>query len=534
MSKFKGAGLPENMVKALIQEAVEPVVTLIDNFKAEIFEWRQSHSQAHANIRSRLAALESAVEALQQTPEPEEPGVPPEEPQGGFGDGVHVVAPLNDDDYDPAHPTVRTGRTLTAEEREYHAAFERAFFRPDPVAELRPAREFGSGDSYHIGRWGQTIQDPALLVHARTGDGRILDRLTLEGWRMAFDDLKVQWDAANLDTTYIREWADARAENGRWVFSGDKRPWSPYLKWLYAGNNGRAGAGTDLNRLQTIKPWGILVQYLYALERNRHALSPAGIDYGAEADRWKPVLLGFIDTWSKDTDEPWARNYTGLDGGILWDEDSSRAREGTWPIFVRGEGHAIYNSALFTYLCGRLGKLGWDIPNPDAALAAADRLVEHIRQNLMVPSKDSKGQDSLILKGGAKHTPMNATYTGYAAMSLAAMRDIGRWNDLLDDDTMVRISRAYDDMIRADGSTMKNLAAERDRSGHGMDVSGGSDRSAFQTAVFGCAYALIWGENDSLLNKALQAQASDKAGGLGDAKAHPLPAAMFAREVGVW
>src|SRR5690606_33703792 len=144
--------------------------------------------------------------------------------------------------------------------------------------------------------------------------------------------------------------------------------------------------------------WGILVEYLWALEVNRGKASPAGIDYGAEADKWKSVLRGFIDTWSKDTDAPWARSYTGLDGGMLWGDNSIRAREGTWPIFVRGEGHAIYNAAIFTLYCGLLGQRGWDIPNPAGALAAADELVEYIRTRLMVPSKDSKGRPCLILK----------------------------------------------------------------------------------------------------------------------------------------
>lgn len=496
-----------------------------------------------ADANSRLAVLEARVEALENPPaQPEEPVEPPPDPEepsepqepeepvpGGLGDATHAVAPLVDEAFDAADPTVRTGRRMGEEERKYYTAFARAFYRSDPVAELNIVREFGRGDSYHLGRWGQTIQDPALQVLARAGDAGILDRLTV-GWRLAYDDLVIPWDAGNLDETYIRDWAGAKVVDGKWVLKDGKTPWSPYPKWLYAGNNGRAGAGTDLNRLQTIKPWGILTEYLWALEANRGKASPAGIDYGAEADKWKPVLSGFIDTWSMDTDAPWARNYPGLDGGMLWGDNSTRAREGTWPIFVRGEGHAIYNATIFTFYCGLLGQRGWDIPNPAGAIAAADELVEYIRENLMVPSRDSQGRPCLILRGGAAHSAMSATYTGYAAMSLAAMRDIGRWNDThLNDDTMTQIARAYDDMIRPDGSTMQNLAAEVDRSGTGLDVSKGSDRNPFQTAVYGCAYPLAWEDGDSLLGKALAAQAT--AGGLTDAKAHVLPAAMLVRSL---
>src|SRR5690606_7027206 len=106
-------------------------------------------------------------EPQEPPPDPEEPGEPqePEEPPpGGLGDATHAVAPLVDEAFDAADPTVRTGRRMTDEELKYYAAFARAFYRSDPVAELNIVREFARRDSYHLGRWGQTIQDPALQV----------------------------------------------------------------------------------------------------------------------------------------------------------------------------------------------------------------------------------------------------------------------------------------------------------------------------------------------------------------------------------
>src|SRR5690606_7005503 len=160
--------------------------------------------------------LRALVEEARETPAP--PAEPQEPP---------VTGPLVNESFNPAAPTLKTGEPLTADQRTYHTAFTRAFYRSDPVAELSITREFGRGDRYHLGRWGQTIQDPALQVLARTGDGGILDRLTV-GWRLAYDDLVVEWDARNLDETYIRDWAGAKIVDGKWVLSGGKTPWSPY------------------------------------------------------------------------------------------------------------------------------------------------------------------------------------------------------------------------------------------------------------------------------------------------------------------
>lgn len=465
-----------------------------------------------------------------EEPEPEEPDEPeqpePEPPRGDLSDATHSVAPLVDESFDPAKPTLRGGKPLTDTQRYYYDAFTRALLRSDPSPDTSIAGSFGKNDSYHIGRHGEPVQVSALLAMSRSGDGRVLDYL-VRGWRAAYADLTVEWDASNLDDAYIKEWGGAKIVNGKWQIDGAV-PWSPYKKWLYGGNSGRAGAGTDTNNLQNVKPWAILTQYLWALEVNRGKASPAGFDYGAEADKWREVLRGFIETYTSDTGAAWEKNYAGLDGGLYWGKYRSRAKPGQWPFFARGEGHAIYNSALLCFYCGLLGAKGWDIPNWQDAMTGADLLFGYIREN-MVDTVDSRGKPSIVLRGGGAWAAMKATYTAYAALELAHMRDIGRWRDTFDDDTLLRISRSYADMIRPDGSTLKNLASEVDRTGHGLDVSLGSDRTPYQNAINGFSAPLLWSrEDDRLFDSATAAQETWNAGGYGSgAKTPILPAVQF-------
>src|SRR5690606_17734521 len=122
-------------IEDLIDEAVIPLRRLITGLEDDV------------------AALRALVEEARETPAP--PAEPQEPP---------VTGPLVNESFNPAAPTLKTGEPLTADQRTYHTAFTRAFYRSDPVAELSITREFGRGDSYHLGRWGQTIQDPALQV----------------------------------------------------------------------------------------------------------------------------------------------------------------------------------------------------------------------------------------------------------------------------------------------------------------------------------------------------------------------------------
>lgn len=468
------------------------------------------------------------------TPEPEIPEPPIVEPVG-FSDATHKVAPLVAA-FDPQNPTLRTGQPLTAMQRHFYEAFTRAMLRPDPDEYTDTKGRLGRNDSYHLGRHGQVIQVSALLAMSRTGDGRILDLLTA-GWNRAYANLVIEWDAGNLDRAYVEDDAGSRIVDGKWVLKDGKTPWSPYPKWLYAGNNGRAGAGTDQNALQNVKPWAILAQYLWALEVNRNAVSPEGLDYGREADKWRPVLKGLVEAFTIASSEPWVKNYRGLDGGIrlggklLYGGSRTRAKPGTWPFLVRDEGHAIYNSALLAYYCGLLGSRGWDLPAHELAIPAADDLMRYIRQE-MVDSRDSNGKASIILKGGAAHSAMKATYVNYAALELAHIRDIGRWNDLFDASTLLRVSRSYADMIHPDGSTMKNLASEVDRTGHGLDVSLGSERTPYQNAINAFSTPLLWEEGDRLSTATTASQNKSPAGGYGDkAKTHILPAIQFVRSL---
>src|SRR5690606_35458821 len=135
------------------------------------------------------------------------------------------------------------------------------------------------GNSYYIGRHGQIQQELTLAAMARSGDGRILDDF-VERWDLAYDRLVVPWRADNIDITHrvFKNLAGAKIVDGKWVLSGGKTPWSPHKKWLYDWGEPSEGRGSDLNNLQTIKPWAILTQFLWALEVNRGTPSPAGHD----------------------------------------------------------------------------------------------------------------------------------------------------------------------------------------------------------------------------------------------------------------
>lgn len=498
-----------------------------------------------------VAALTQRVEALEAVsheppvdpPDDEEPDPPDEPPPpppptdpGAFtwGDATHKIAPLINPRFDKNNPTLRDGQALTTTQRHYHDTTRHAFLRSDANTYTNWRVRLGSPDTYRLGRNGQVIVVPINRVLARTGDATLLDAQTA-GWNLAHANLRVTWDAGmvNLAGTYIENDAGATIEGGKWVLRDGKAPWSPYPKWLYHGTAGTAGQGTDLNNLQTVKPWAILTEHLWTLWVNRGKASPAGFDYGAELEKWRPVIRDFIKTYSEDTSEPWADNYLGIDGGMIYgNKYRARAAEGTWPILVRGEGHAIYNSALLHYYLGLLGKhAGWsEVPDPDGAITAADDLMQYIR-DLMVETVDSNGKPCLLFRSGSVERAMSATYTAYTAWEWAHIRDIGRWDHIFDDSTMVMLARSYADMIRPDGSTLDNIAAGVDRTGHGWDVSKGSDRTPYQNAINGFSAALLWEEGEYLFNTARAAQST--LGGYGDdAKAHILPAAQFLRLVG--
>ena len=522
--------LPVVTFNAWLESAFEPLKAMVEGIQHALV----GYDSDIEDLKKRLVELEKEPapepdpEEPEEPQEPEEPPPPPP-PPGSFSDATHKFAPLVDPAFDPNSPTRRDGKPLTDTERFYYAAMMRGLMRSDPD-KYTDEEMFASGDSYYLGRHGQVQQEMVFAALSRTGDAHLLDEF-VGRWNLAFDALRPDWDAANLDDTYVREWAGASVKDGKWVLSGGKVPWSPHLKWLYGGTAGRAGAGTDLNNLQTIKPWAILTQYLWALEVNRGKASPAGYDYGAEADRWKPVLRGFIETYTSNTGESWERNYLGLDGGMLWETERSRAKPGQWPFFVRGEGHAIYNSMMLCFYCGLLGERGWPIPNWQAALTASDTLAEYIRTRLYVETVDSEDRPALLARGGGKASVINATYTNYLGFSLNHIRDVGRWDGLFTDEDLVKLSRSYVDMHRPDGTTKKNLACGVDRTGHGWDVSGGSDRSVHQQVINGFCVGMLWEEGSYLFDVGTTAQQSNFGNGYQDAKAHIIPSIQFVTEV---
>lgn len=461
----------------------------------------------------------------------EEPPVEPEPPSGTLSDGIFRVAPRVSQHFDEDDPKLRNGRRMTAQERRYHDAFRAAFLNPNATEYTAPRKVLNTGNSYHLGRHGEVMQEPALQVMARTGDGHILDEL-VRGWRLAYDQLVIEWDAKTATMkdesySYVVNNAGASIKNGKWVFKDSRRPWSPHKKWLYHWGSPSGGRGTDLNNLQTLKPWGILARFLWVLEANRNAKSPAGFDYGAEADRWKPALRGFIDAYTSDTGADWEDNYRGLDSKWTGRSGRIRAKPGEWPFFIRTEGHVIFNAMLLCYYCGLLGSYGWDIPNHLEAFKGADAVAQRIRETL-VETKDSKGRPSLLLPQG--NTIMKATYTAYPAWELAHIRDIGRWDHIFDEETLLRLSRSYADMIKPDGSTLGDLAGEKDRTGHGYTVGHGSPRTPYQHAVNGFSTPMLWAETDYLFNTGTAAQTSTRDGGYGaDGKLHIIPAAQFLR-----
>ena len=470
-------------------------------------------------VRVRLSLLEQGVKP--NPPEEPQPVPDPVEPPS-LSDATHEVAPLVTT-FDPENPTLRTRQVLTPEQAHYYSAFTRAFLRSDPHRYTSVLGNLSDPDAYALGRFGQPIQVSALLAASRTGDGRILDKLNA-GWNLAYSNLVVEWDASAVDPSdgAIKTMAGASIRDGEWHLDGSP-PWSPARKWLCYGD--KTGKGNDLNNLQSVKPWAVLCQFLWALEVNRDSVSPAGLDYGAEADKWRPVIGGFIRAYSEDTSEPYGQNYRGLDGGMLWGSSRRRAAEGTWPILVRGEGHAVYNSLLLTFYLGLLGSRGWPVPNWQAALDAADELAAYIRQHRMVDSQDSHGRPSIVLRQGGRMTALNATYTGYVALELAHIRDIGRWDDIFDDDTLERVARSYVDMIQPDGSTKDNIASSVNRTGRDFDVNVGSPCTATEHAFKGLSALMQWDGTEHLFSAATAAQ--EAVGGYSDARMHVLPALQF-------
>jgi hypothetical protein len=528
--------MAEHLVRMQFEGPEDPFERLherADRLTLRLDEVADGYGQLAASMKAvvqRLAALEQRHPVVAPPPDP------PAQPPRGFADQAHAMGLVASGDFDPAAPTLADGTPLTTRQRQLYSAFLAAFLNPNADTFTNAIARLGHTDSYAIGRGGQIVQVPAQLVFRRIRDLRILDHLT-RGWNRAFLNLRTSWDM-----TRVRPGDSQVSSMGRFTWNGtawvDTKPelgdpWSPYPKWLYSGNAGTAGQGTDVNNLQTAKPWAILMEYVWTLEQNRGAISPAGFDYGAIADAWRPAIVGFVRAWSDATTQTWARNYRGLDGGILYGSGRTRAAAGSWPILVRGEGHAAYNAVLMHHYLGLLvgtGRYPELAGGAAAAQLAATDLLRFMRGHLP-DSIDDKGRPALVFGSFGDRRIMAATYTAYVFWEIQHIVDTGVWPDVFTPDSLVRLARSAVEMHNPDGSTKANIASGYDRAGHGWDVTGGSPRSQHQNAINGFCAPLMWEEGDYLW-KAGTASQEARGGGYGaSARAHPIIAAQLIRAI---
>lgn len=444
-------------------------------------------------------------------------------PSGTFSDGIHTFGLEGNESFNPASPTLKDGTEFTSEMSYYYTSFFSGFTNPNADSYNNVVVRLGTGDAYGMGRHGQVSQDPAMVAFRLTGDLRILDHL-ITAWNGAYNQLTIEFEPpmSSLDSQ---------------CNPPSDPPWSPYRKWLYVDS------GTDTVSLQEVKPRAINLEFVWALHQNQGKTSPAGHDYAAELAKWKPVVEEYVKSCAEDSTDCWATsgNYRRVDGGFGYGRYRTRQNWGQWPIHLRTEGHAVYNSILLQHYLGLLGVngAGWDIPNPVDAYSSAIDIETLLSTTNRIHDLDDNGRPKIVTKwnylGSTDNSgveALRATYTGYQLWSLTTMKLTGVWDDTLTDEVMLRFSRAYAEMHNADGTTNANFAAGQDRVGHGLNVSySTAPQRQIDNARKGYAGALIWaaeGESGGtkLWNVATTVQ-NAVGGGYTNPTSHALPASQF-------
>lgn len=283
-----------------------------------------SLNEALANHALALAALERRVAALEGgtvvEPEPE-----PEPPVGQPDLTLRATK----------SPTLSgDAAKLAAAARWYAQNGEEHFDKPTSWL-------FSQPNVYDLARLGRNRLSNVTQAFRVTKDLHLLDAAA-------------QWLAAtraNLAVGY-------RGASVSW-------PASPYRCWVAL--NGFESEplyyGTDLSVMNEVKWHATLSEVAYALHLNRDQTSPAGLDYGREADTWKAYLTDeFTPKWSGGGTDGWRREYRGVRRTPTFSASKAgpengygpqrfgRPAEGQWPLIVNGgEYHSSVSAILLAH-----------------------------------------------------------------------------------------------------------------------------------------------------------------------------------------
>ncbi len=461
---------------------------------------------------------------------------PPPAPAGAFADEFMTYGMRGRADFNPSSPRLKNGMSFTAAMRTYYDAFMKALLSDatDKYALITSTSALDSGSSYNAGRGGQITLYPALALYSLTGDRRILDRIA-QASELAWARMRITWlSPYNTD--------------GPACSPPGNPPWSPYRKLLYSGSNGSSGENTDINNLQDIKYRTCLTRIAWVLDQNRGIASPAGYNYGALADKWIPEVVNWLKAWSLDTGACWTGSYRGVDGASgsgIPNVGSSRTRQapGLYPAFMRGEGHACFNSMEMHVYLTYFGRKGYAIPNHEDALTAAYAMATAIVEKGWVPCRDNNGRPTLLLgqsgafsAAGPTRT-QRSTYTGYSSWSLVNMWMYGNFRHIFTRERMLRLARQWALMCNPDGTTTNNITGGVARCTYPSNfedgfLTDGSARGVAQHARNGFSTMMVFADEGEsggmkLFNVGTTVQSSSHGGGYTNPKTPTVPAAQF-------
>ena len=447
---------------------------------------------------------------------------PVAEAAGSFSDGYDTFGLEGNESFDPNTPALKNGTSITGDMLEKHNAARYYALNASDTSgdwgEVNPDYRLGTSNSATASRQGTNIHCSIMSVFRLTGDLALLDRLVNA------------WDGL----TFYSSWT---SDQGLCVGEGD--PWTPY--GLVRNNS----TGDDRYYLDQHRMYTWISELAWALHLNRGKTSPAGVNYGARADYWIGRVVDYIKTWSEDTAACWATNYEG----DQWNASRRRAPWGVWPVTFQSAGSPSFSSIPMHRYIGLLGlnhngSAASEIENPQGAIdAAMEMMVDGMLGVALVSCtrRDSSDPTFVTMRSNwfkSGHANVNeATYQNYTAWMMIQTWLSGAYREQLTRDTMLRQTRAFQDMHRvlagsisgATSSTHKNLfGADVDKCGL-LGVGVGDDITCTRQAQRGTAAMLVfedWGEGDSLYQHATKVQ-TDIAGGYSTPNSGMLASAQF-------
>jgi len=361
-----------------------------------------------------------------------------------FGDGYDTIGLEGNASFNPVSPTLKDGTAITGDGLTNHDAAVYAVLNPTPGSEADIEASLASDNSYDVARAAQNTLDAITHLFRLTGDLRLLDRLC-DGYAALEASWGVPWDA----TLYPHVDYAGRSDQDLCDGAGESDPWSPHPKVVFKQSSYWA-AGTDLDPLQQTKIYSAMARFAWALHVNRGKTSPGGYNYDTLADTWGGAIEDHVDTWSGAGAECWRPNYHGDQYNSTYDV---KAAWGTYPVLSRNESHAALATIQLTYYTGRLGDTGlWNIPNPGNALTKSHDMAASINNSLVDCAGGSTYGDSIIwshssLFTGGTDESQPATYTGYMAQYWTDLWMSGYFRDVFTADRMMKISRAFANMM---------------------------------------------------------------------------------------